>query len=173
MIYVRRGMQPELAQEVSVPLIPHDALVAHARKELGIHKLTTANPIQATLYSAVTFAVGALMPLLTMPLLMVVLCPRSRFLARVVVTSLVFLASRWIGRLRRWNTHRECLCASPNFRSVGNGYHLGRRAAYRYRKMIRLGGETLGWQRNQCPLGNAPPAADVNRGSAKWGPHFV
>lgn len=87
MIYERRGLQPELAQKVAVQLMAHDALGAHAREELGIHELTTANPIQAAFYSAGTFAVGALMPLL-----MVLLCPRSWLILGVVATSLVFLA---------------------------------------------------------------------------------
>jgi vacuolar iron transporter family protein len=87
MIYERRGLHPELAQKVAVQLMAHDALGAHAREELGIHELTTANPIQAAFYSAGTFAVGALMPLL-----MVLLCPRSWLILGVVATSLVFLA---------------------------------------------------------------------------------
>lgn len=86
-IYERRGLHPELAQKVAVQLMAHDALGAHAREELGIHELTTANPIQAAFYSAGTFAVGALMPLL-----MVLLCPRSWLILGVVATSLVFLA---------------------------------------------------------------------------------
>jgi VIT1/CCC1 family predicted Fe2+/Mn2+ transporter len=40
-----------------------DALGAHARDELGISEMTTARPIQAALTSAMTFAVGAALPL--------------------------------------------------------------------------------------------------------------
>ena len=42
----------------------HDALGAHARDELGISGITTARPIQAALTSAVTFSVGAALPLI-------------------------------------------------------------------------------------------------------------
>src|SRR5690606_8803770 len=35
-IYVRRGLDPELASTVAIQLMKHDALGAHARDELGI-----------------------------------------------------------------------------------------------------------------------------------------
>lgn len=41
----------------------HDALGAHARDELGISEATQARPVQAALTSALTFAVGAALPL--------------------------------------------------------------------------------------------------------------
>jgi vacuolar iron transporter family protein len=48
----------------------HDALAAHARDELGLTEITTARPLQADIISALTFSMGALLPLL-----MVVLFP--------------------------------------------------------------------------------------------------
>lgn len=65
MIYQARGLSPELASEVATQLTAHDALGAHARDELGISEITTARPVQAALTSAVTFAVGAALPLIT------------------------------------------------------------------------------------------------------------
>lgn len=62
-IYISRGLTPALAQQVAEQLTAHDALGAHARDELGIMEVSSANPIQAALYSAVTFAVGAALPL--------------------------------------------------------------------------------------------------------------
>ncbi|WP_249200639.1 VIT1/CCC1 transporter family protein [Thetidibacter halocola] len=41
-----------------------DALGSHARDELGISETVTAQPIQAALVSALTFAVGAVLPLI-------------------------------------------------------------------------------------------------------------
>jgi VIT1/CCC1 family predicted Fe2+/Mn2+ transporter len=41
-----------------------DALGAHARDELGITEVSSANPIQAALTSAATFTAGAALPLL-------------------------------------------------------------------------------------------------------------
>jgi VIT1/CCC1 family predicted Fe2+/Mn2+ transporter len=86
-IYVDRGLDPELAKQVAVQLMAKDALAAHARDELGISEMITARPIQAALTSAVTFAVGAALPLLT-----VVVSPVAYMIPVVSGTSLVFLA---------------------------------------------------------------------------------
>jgi len=62
-IYIDRGLEPELAQQVAEQLMAHDALAAHARDELGITGITTARPLQAAIVSALTFSLGALLPL--------------------------------------------------------------------------------------------------------------
>jgi vacuolar iron transporter family protein len=86
-IYVKRGVEHDLALKVADQLMAKDALGAHARDELGISDMTTARPVQAALTSAATFAVGA-----GMPLLMVLLAPASKLVPIVVVASLGFLA---------------------------------------------------------------------------------
>jgi VIT1/CCC1 family predicted Fe2+/Mn2+ transporter len=86
-IYVDRGLDPELARQVAVQLMAKDPLAAHARDELGISEMITTRPIQAALTSAVTFAVGA-----ALPLLMVVISPVAYLIPVVAGTSLVFLA---------------------------------------------------------------------------------
>ena len=63
-IYVDRGLDAALAQQVARQLMAKDALGAHARDELGISEALSANPIQAALSSASSFAIGAAMPLL-------------------------------------------------------------------------------------------------------------
>ena len=63
-IYIDRGLEPELAQQVAQQLMAHDALGAHARDELGLTEITTARPLQAALISALTFSLGAFLPLL-------------------------------------------------------------------------------------------------------------
>lgn len=63
-IYVQRGLSPALAAEVATQLMAHDALGAHARDELGISAALQARPVQAALTSALTFAVGAAVPLI-------------------------------------------------------------------------------------------------------------
>lgn len=68
-IYVARGLTPELAQQVAQQLTAHDALAAHARDELGITDTFAAQPLQAAITSAATFAMGALLPLLAALLL--------------------------------------------------------------------------------------------------------
>jgi vacuolar iron transporter family protein len=86
-IYVKRGLEPSLAQQVADQLMRHDALGAHARDELGLSEIHSARPIQAALASAATFAVGA-----ALPLLIVLLSPFSIVIPIVAGSSLVFLA---------------------------------------------------------------------------------
>ncbi len=62
-IYEGRGLEPELALQVAEQLMAHDALGAHTRDELGITETLSANPLQAAGFSAVSFAIGALLPL--------------------------------------------------------------------------------------------------------------
>ena len=87
-IYVKRGLDPELARTVAVQLMAHDALAAHARDELGITEQMTARPLQAAAASAATFAVGA-----ALPLLVVVFAPLTHLPLIVSGASLVCLAA--------------------------------------------------------------------------------
>ena len=63
-IYVDRGLDEDLARKVAIQLTEKDALAAHARDELGISETVTARPVQAAIVSALTFAVGAIIPLI-------------------------------------------------------------------------------------------------------------
>ncbi|QOY92162.1 VIT1/CCC1 transporter family protein [Paludibaculum fermentans] len=87
-IYVARGLEPELAKEVAIQLMAHDALGSHARDELGISDAFSARPVQAALASAGSFAVGA-----AMPLLVTVFAPEAMLLPLIAGTSLIFLTS--------------------------------------------------------------------------------
>lgn len=64
-IYVGRGLEPDLARRVAQQLSRKDALAAHARDELGITDALRARPVQAALTSALAFAVGAAVPIVT------------------------------------------------------------------------------------------------------------
>ena len=86
-IYVQRGLDPSLAEQVADQLMRHDALAAHVRDELGLSETHSARPIQAAWASAATFATGA-----GMPLVMVVISPSSVMIPFVAGSSLVFLA---------------------------------------------------------------------------------
>ncbi len=86
-IYMKRGLDAQLAAEVATQLMQHDALGAHARDELGINEVLAARPIQAAFASAATFSVGALLPLLV-----VLLLPGSTLLWSIPLSSLLFLA---------------------------------------------------------------------------------
>ena len=86
-IYVTRGLTPELAVQVARQLTAHDALGAHARDELGMSTSTKARPVQASLASAVSFALGAVLPLLA-----ALVAPAPHVALFVAGTSLAFLA---------------------------------------------------------------------------------
>ncbi len=86
-IYIGRGLKPDLAHQVATQLTSHDALTAHARDELGITDLTSARPIQAAIASAITFSIGALLPLIV-----VLTAPTELTIHYVAIMSLGFLA---------------------------------------------------------------------------------
>jgi VIT1/CCC1 family predicted Fe2+/Mn2+ transporter len=86
-IYVKRGLEPALAQKVALQLMAKDALGAHARDELGITSIGTARPVQAAFASAASFTAGA-----ALPLAVAAVVPASALSTAVAVSSLVFLA---------------------------------------------------------------------------------
>ncbi len=86
-IYIKRGLDPDLAGKVAEQLTRHDALGTHARDELGMTETSAARPLQAAIASAFSFAAGAALPLTT-----VALSPRALLLPFVSGSSLVFLA---------------------------------------------------------------------------------
>ena len=86
-IYVQRGLQPKLAEEVAVQLMAHDALGAHARDELGLSAEHRARPLLAALASAASFCVGALLPVAV-----IWLAPLQYLTISIAIISLLFLA---------------------------------------------------------------------------------
>jgi vacuolar iron transporter family protein len=87
-IYVQRGLDPELADEVAAQLMAHDAIGAHARDELGISQTLSARPVQAAFASAASFTAGA-----ALPLLVVLLVPRGALALSVAASTLLFLGA--------------------------------------------------------------------------------
>jgi VIT1/CCC1 family predicted Fe2+/Mn2+ transporter len=85
-LYAARGVEPALARQVATQLMAKDALGAHARDELGISEITTARPIQAALTSAMTFSVGAALPLAA-----ATFSPQAAITPAVSIASILFL----------------------------------------------------------------------------------
>ncbi len=85
-IYIERGLDPELATQVSQQLMAHDALGAHARDDIGITEALTARPLQAALVSLISFTLGGIAPLIAG-----ILFPLDLRLA-IAIASLVLLA---------------------------------------------------------------------------------
>jgi VIT1/CCC1 family predicted Fe2+/Mn2+ transporter len=86
-IWRERGLPSALADEVARELTKADALGAHARDELGLTEATLARPWQATVTSAISFSVGAGVPLLAL-----VVVPSGVRTAVVIAAALVALA---------------------------------------------------------------------------------
>lgn len=85
--YQERGLTRDLAQQVAAQLTAQDALGAHARDELGISETVTSHPVQAAVVSALTFAAGAVVPLIV-----ALLAPPGQTVVFVVVATLLALA---------------------------------------------------------------------------------
>jgi vacuolar iron transporter family protein len=86
-LYKAKGLSPQTAQRVAEELTAHDAFAAHAEAELGIDPQELTNPWQAALSSAVSFTMGALLPLLA-----ILLPPPSARIPVTVVAVLIALA---------------------------------------------------------------------------------
>ena len=86
-IYLKRGLDQALADQVADQLMAHDALAAHAHDELGITSTMTAQPLQAAVASGLSFAAGA-----ALPLMVAVVTAQSHLITLVTVSALVCLA---------------------------------------------------------------------------------
>jgi len=85
-IYVNRGLDLPLAQQVAERLMSSDALGAHIRDELGITEPLRARPIQAAFSSAISFVAGAVVPILA-----ALLAPSALIAEATSATALVTL----------------------------------------------------------------------------------
>jgi VIT1/CCC1 family predicted Fe2+/Mn2+ transporter len=63
-LYEAKGLSVATARTVAEELTDHDAFAAHVEVELGIDPEELTNPWQAALSSALSFTVGALLPLI-------------------------------------------------------------------------------------------------------------
>jgi VIT1/CCC1 family predicted Fe2+/Mn2+ transporter len=61
-IYMGRGLEEDLARQVALSLTAKDALNTHLRDELGHHPHSKARPVQASVASALSFALGGFIP---------------------------------------------------------------------------------------------------------------
>jgi VIT1/CCC1 family predicted Fe2+/Mn2+ transporter len=90
-LYVAKGLKPDTARRVATELSAQDPFGAHVEAELGIDPQALTSPWQAALSSAVSFTIGALLPLLA-----IVLPPpavRVPVTFAVVVVALVITGS--------------------------------------------------------------------------------
>jgi VIT1/CCC1 family predicted Fe2+/Mn2+ transporter len=88
MIYMRRGLDKDLAMKVAVQLSERDRLGAHLRDELGIDPASLARPLQAAWISAMCFASFAMVPIFAL-----LVAPASGRIPAIAVLSLVSLGA--------------------------------------------------------------------------------
>jgi VIT1/CCC1 family predicted Fe2+/Mn2+ transporter len=88
LIYIKRGLDNELARRVAEQLTAHDQLTAHLRDELGIDPDSLARPLQAAWISALSFGSFALVPIVAL-----VLAPASLRILSIAALSLLSLAT--------------------------------------------------------------------------------
>ena len=88
MIYVKRGLDQELAMKVAEQLSTRDRLDAHMRDELRIDQATLARPMQAAWISAASFASFAMVPIAGL-----LVAPAALRIPVVAAVSLVSLAA--------------------------------------------------------------------------------
>ena len=86
-IYVDRGLDEALANQVAQQLTTKDVLTTHLRDELGISEHLTARPIQAAFASAVSFGIGA-----ALPVIVAMLAPVTWIITVVAGSTLLFRA---------------------------------------------------------------------------------
>lgn len=86
-IYVERGLDEHLAREVAKQLMAKDALAAHAREELGITNISIARPLQASIFSAFSFILGAVLPISLIFIVQI-----NHLILAISIMSVLFLA---------------------------------------------------------------------------------
>lgn len=88
MIYVKRGLESDLAMKVAKQLSARDRLGSHLRDELGIETGSLARPLQAAWISATSFAtLGAV------PIAALLIVPPAHGIVAISLLSLVSLAA--------------------------------------------------------------------------------
>ncbi len=86
-LYEKKGLSPKTALTVAKELTEHDAFAAHVDIELGIDPTNLTNPSHAALASAVSFVIGACIPLLA-----ILLPPPSIKIYIEIISVIVALA---------------------------------------------------------------------------------
>ena len=131
-MYVEKGLDPELAREVArqIHVDVDNAVTVHAREELGVDPHDLASPMTAAVSSFLSFAVGAMVPVLPyllgagslLPGLLVTLV--ALFLCGAVVTQ-VTSRSWWYGGARQMLLGAAAAGLTYLFGSLVGGVGLG------------------------------------------------
>jgi len=96
-LYEAKGLSPATARTVATELTSHGALAAHLEAELHIDPADIPSPFQAAAASAVSFTVGALLPLLAILLTPATVRVPVTFAAVLVALALTGALSARLG----------------------------------------------------------------------------
>ncbi|MEI8336961.1 MAG: VIT family protein [Actinomycetes bacterium] len=96
-IYVARGVSRASAEDVATQLMAADAIGAHLRDELGIFEHTRARPTQASVVSALAFAVGSGIPVAVMALFGANASASARIITSAIVALVMLVALGALG----------------------------------------------------------------------------
>ena len=88
MIYIKRGIDKDLAMKVAEQLSAHDRLGSHMRDELGIDQASLSRPMQAAWISAASFAAFAVVPIVAL-----LIAPTALRIPMIAAFSLMSLAA--------------------------------------------------------------------------------
>ena len=91
-LYEARGLTHETALKVAEELTAYDPLAAHAEVELHIDPEELTNPWQAAISSAVSFTLGAILPLIAI----LVPPPSARILVTVITVLIALAITGWV-----------------------------------------------------------------------------
>ena len=91
-LYEKKGLSPQTARTVAEELTAHDAFAAHIDVELGIDPDELTNPWHAAISSAISFTVGAILPMLAILLPP----PAARIPVTFVAVLLALAITGWV-----------------------------------------------------------------------------
>ena len=91
-LYEKKGLSPQTARTVAEELTAHDAFAAHIDIELGIDPNELTNPWHAAISSAISFTVGAILPMLAILLPP----PAARIPVTFVAVLLALAITGWV-----------------------------------------------------------------------------
>lgn len=90
-IYAAKGLPQVLAREVAEALTKHDALATHLAEELGISEHNSARPLQAAIGSALSFALGAAIPMVVAA----IATAGTRIVTTLIIVTLALAGLGW------------------------------------------------------------------------------
>ncbi|MCL1632055.1 VIT family protein [Sporolactobacillus sp. CPB3-1] len=101
-IYMKNGLSEDLSQKVAVALMNKDALGAHTSAELGVRPDKYVNPWHAAFSSMGSFALGAILPLLSILLAPMPIRVPFTAIAVLIALGMTGFISACLGGAPKW-----------------------------------------------------------------------